>query len=200
MSKVEFYKYLQPIMNSSFGVIKSDGYMTHIPGTVMTMSDDESMFAFIKIPVIEDMYLTSIISKYIGLKEIDENIDLNSTLYFSGWNVKRDRLINLYNIYSGIENKVRCLYYSPNCNTIPGFTEAVSTPNIMTMNVSDGMYNYRIPVSKSITSISKSDNVELRIYDCVYNPMNCNVKTVHYRIFKKKFKIFIDVFVNILMV
>ena len=56
---VDFCNYVQPIVNGCAGFIKTDGYMTHIPGTIIMMSSDETCCAIIHIPVIYNIYITN---------------------------------------------------------------------------------------------------------------------------------------------
>ena len=48
----EFCSYIQPILNSCSGFIKTDGYMTHFPGVIVTMDADQTFYGIIHIPVI----------------------------------------------------------------------------------------------------------------------------------------------------
>ena len=49
---IDFFNYIQPIVNGSFGFIKTEGYMTHFPGVIIAMSADETYFGIIHIPKI----------------------------------------------------------------------------------------------------------------------------------------------------
>ena len=73
----------------------------------------------------------------------------------------------------------------------------MASSNISSVIVSDGAGYYIIPASKSITQAAKADTVSLKIYN---NPRNPLVKTVRYTIYKKKFKLPVDIYSNILVV
>lgn len=193
----EFFSYVQPIVNGCGGFIKSEGYMTHFPGVIVMMSADETTCAIIHIPMIFDVYMTADISRFLQLKEPKDQLLEN--LYFTGWNIKGQHLMNYYNLYDGIDNKAPCIYSEPDCFNINGFEDAVSNSSIGNVRVSDGSSYYRIPASKSIVPITKSDTVSLRIYNCVYDGLH-HVRTIRYSVFKKKFKLNVDIYSNIIMV
>lgn len=196
-SLTEFCSYIQPILTSCLGFVKTDGYMSHIPGAILAMSADETVFAVIKIPVIFDVYMTAQINKFMQLKTPEEQEDMFNRIYFTGWNIKNTSLLQYFNTYESVEQ--RCtIFEEPDCFNIPGFNEAVSSTLIGNVKVSNGLRMFIIPASKSITNLNKSDTVNLKIYDCAFDPSRLDVKTVKYTMFKKKFKLNIDIFANIL--
>ena len=87
---VDFCNYVQPIVNGCAGFIKTDGYMTHIPGTIIMMSADETCCAIIHIPVIYNIYMTSIINTFLAIKTPEYQSIFPRLIYFNGWNIKRD--------------------------------------------------------------------------------------------------------------
>ena len=192
--KVELIKYIQPILSSCSGFIKTDGYMTHLPGIVVIMDADEMYCGIIKIPVIYDVFLTAKINTLLSIKKEIES------LYFTGWNIKAQNLIRYYDLYSDIDSKVRCIDHEPNCNDIDNFSDVNSHTEIRHVNIIDGLSYYRIPVSKAITTGTKSDTIGLYIYDYIADPLNPQIKTSRDSIYKKKFKITVDLFSNILLV
>lgn len=194
---VDFCNYVQPIVNGCAGFIKTDGYITHIPGTIIMMSADETCCAIIHIPVIYNIYMTSIINTFLAIKTPEYQSIFPRLIYFNGWNIKRDKLLYYCNVFSDIDRTSRCIYSEPDCFNIPGFEDAMNTTSIEHVNVSDGIYNYRIPASKSITAAVKADTISLKIYEDTSG--YGSVKTVRYTIQKKKFKISVDVFSNIIM-
>lgn len=221
--KVELINYIQPILSSCSGFIKTDGYMTHFPGTVVIMDADEMYCGIIKIPVIYDVFLTAKINTLLSIKTNPETVtrtgycpDLNvilnisispasvdeqiKALYFTGWNIKAQNLIRYYDLYSDIDSKVKCIYHEPNCNDIDNFSDVNSHTEIRHVNIIDGSSYYRIPVSKAITTGTKSDTIGLYIYDYIVDPLNPQIKTSRYSIYKKKFKVTVDLFSNILLV
>ena len=192
---LDFFKYVQPIVNSSLGFIKTEGYFTHFPGVIVAMSSDETYCAIIHIPVIFNVYMTAQISTFLQLKTPDvQNLE---NLYFVGYNVKNVSMMNYFNQYNGIDEKTECIYSEPDCFNIPRFEECMSSSNISSVIVSDGAKYYVVPASKSITQAAKADTVSLKIYN---NPRSPFVKTVRYTVYKKKFKLPVDIYSNILVV
>lgn len=191
----DFFSYVQPIVSGSLGFMKTEGYLTHFPGVIVAMSSDETYCAIIHIPVIFNVYMTAQISTFLQLKYM-ENQTLEN-LYFVGYNVKNASMINYFNFYNGIDDKAECIYSEPDCFNIPGFKECMASSNISSVIVSDGARYYVIPASKSITQAAKADTVSLKIYNNERHPL---VKTVRYTIYKKKFKLPVDIYSNILVV
>lgn len=191
---IDFCNYLQPIINSSSGFIKTNGYMSHIPGTILMMSEDEMVFSIINIPIIYDKYIYSSINSFLGLKDDESKSDMIKNIYFTGSNIKNNHLLSYYNNYFDIDNKLRCIYYEPDCYNILGFEDISSNVNISKINVIVGQRLYRIPASKSITPLNKADSASLRIYET----NNKEISIVKYTVFKKKFKLSVDIFFNII--
>ena len=197
---IDFCSYIQPIVNGCLGFVKSNGYMTHFPGTIVAMSSDETVCVIIKIPVVYDVYMTSSIGRFLQLKTPEEQLNLFNEIYFTGWNIKQNSLIKYFNIYSKLNDYGNCIFEEPNCMNIPNFPECVSLTSINNVNISDGIFNYKIPVSKSITQLSKADSLNLRLYNCAFDKNNINIRTVRYNMYKKKFKLNVDIFTNILII
>lgn len=192
---IDFFNYLHPIVNGCSGFIKTDGYMVHIPGYVIMMDVDETFCSIINIPCIYDIYTTAKINTFLSIKEeCDMKLE---NLYFLGWNIKNQHLMRYYNTLIGIESKTKCVYLEPDCYNINGFAEAVSKSSISHVDISDGTYIYRIPAGKPVTPLTKSDSASLQIYDNIdYH----DLKTIRYSVYKKKFKLTVDIFANILTV
>lgn len=191
----DFFNYVQPILSGSLGFIKTEGYFTHFPGVIVAMSADETYCAIIKIPVIFNVYVTSQINTFIQLKT--PNVQTLENLYFVGYNIKNASLMRYFNIYNDFDSKAECIYCEPDCFNIPRFAECMSKSSISNVTVSTGSNYYIIPASKSITQASKADTVSLKIYN---DRTNWLVKTVRYTVYKKKFKLPVDIYANILQV
>ena len=191
---LDFFSYVQPILNGSLGFIKTEGYFTHMPGMLLAMSSDETYFAVIQIPVIFNVYITAEINTFLQLKTPD--VQYLENLYFVGNNIKLNSMMEYLASYNGIDDKVPCIYTEPDCYNIPGFTECMKRSDICNVRVADGKRYFVIPASKAIAQASKADTVSLKIYD---NPRSPMIKTVRYNIYKKKFKLFVDIFSNILV-
>ena len=191
----DFFNYVQPIVSGSLGFMKTEGYFTHFPGVIVAMSSDETYCAIIHIPVIFNVYMTAQISTFLQLKTTE--IQSLDNTYFVGYNVKNASMMNYFNFYNWIDDKAECIYSEPDCFNIPGFEECMASSNISSVIVSDGAKYYVVPASKSITQAAKADTVSLKIYN---NPRSSFVKTVRYTIYKKKFKLPVDIYSNILVV
>ena len=191
---LDFFSYVQPILNGSLGFIKTEGYFTHMPGMLLALSYDDTYFAVIRIPVIFNVYITAEINTFLQLKTSD--VQYLENLYFVGNNIKLNSMMEYLASYNGIDNKVPCIYTEPDCYNIPGFTECMKRSDICNVRVADGKRYFVIPASKAIAQASKADTVSLKIYD---NPRSPMIKTVRYNIYKKKFKLFVDIFSNILV-
>ena len=191
---LDFFSYVQPILNGSLGFIKTEGYFTHMPGVLLAMSSDDTYFAVIHIPVIFNVYITAEINTFLQLKTPD--VQYLENTYFVGNNIKHDTMMRYHAYYNDIDNKVPCIYGEPDCYNIPGFAECMKRSDICNVRVADGKRYFIIPASKAITQASKADLVSLKIYD---NPRSPEIKTVRYNIYKKKFKLFVDIYSNILV-
>ena len=191
---VEFCKYVQPIVNGCSGFIKTVGFFVHIPGVLMLMSDDESFVSIINIPVIFNCTLYGYINSLLGCKEEEQQRNLPENIYYTGSNIKANKLIDYYSRYKTIENVSQLLYSELDCNNIPGFTEMVGKTDFSTINVTDGTNVFRIPVSKTITPINKGDSVSIKIFRDILYP---DIGVVKYITYKKKYKLPIELYFNI---
>lgn len=197
---LEFCKYVQPIVSGCAGFIRTDGYMTHYPGHIILMNADESFVSIIKIPVIFDIKLTAIIGDFLKLKTEEEMMHLFDKIYFIGWNIKEFKMLNYANNYD-ILNTCQSEYSEEDCYNIPGFREGMSNSEIDFISIptlDNENRVYRIPVSKAITNASKSDSISINIYKYQLNPNDQMLRTVRYTVFKKKFKLNIDIYFNII--
>ena len=191
---IEFFNYVQPIVNGSFGFIKTEGYMTHFPGVIVAMSADETYCGIIHIPIIFNVYMTAEIGTFLQLKTDD--VRKLENLYFVGNNVKNAAMMRYFYDYNDIDNKARCIYAEPDCYNIPSFDTCVGASTISSVRICDNRNFYVIPASKAITQAAKAVTVSLKLYD---SPRASNIKTVRYTIYKKKFKLPVDIFSNILV-
>lgn len=195
------FKYLQPIINVCAGFIKTDGYMLYLPSGTLILSDDNEMYCCIINDLLPSDYQNGIVAKintFMSLKNPnDQSID---NLYFTGWNIKYNSLLDYYLKYNNIDNKVQCIYDQANCETISEFSNLVAKSNIQNINIYFDSILYRLPISKSITNLTKGDQIRLQIYNYILQPKNPQIKTVKYSLFKKKFGLMVNIFTNILIV
>lgn len=197
---IELCKYINPIITSYAGFIRTTGYITHIPGYIIMMSDDESFISIIKIPIIFNIVFVAKINDLLKLKEENNMLNLLNLTYFLGSNIILDKMINYWNIYNDIDNKCNCIYSEDDCYNIDNFSIMSSNTNIGFINVSNGIKNFMIPASKSITNLNKADKVSLRLYNYINNQNNESIKTIRYILYKNKFKLVADIYTNILVV
>lgn len=196
---IEFYNYIRPIVSGCAGFIRTDGYMLHYPGIIVLMNADESFVSIIKIPVIFDIKIVSIIGDFLKLKTDEDILDLFNRIYFIGWNLKEFNLVKYMNDYN-ILNQYQPEFQEDDCYNLNGFTEGMSNSEISFMSIPKNNYRvYRVPVSKAITNAAKSDSVSIKIYPYLYNTKDSMIRTVRYTVFKKKFKLNIDIYCNIIL-
>lgn len=191
----DFFNYVQPIVSGSLGFIKTEGYMTHFPGVIVAMSADETYCAIIHIPVIFNVYMTSIIGTFLQLK--DPEVQKLENTYFVGNNIKNSTMMRYFFEYDNLGSTGVPIYTEPDCYQIPDFDKCIGSSDISNIRVSDGRNYYIIPASRSITQVSKADTVDVKIYN---NPRSNIIKTVRYTVYKKKFKLPVDIYSNIIMV
>lgn len=198
---IEFCNYIQPIIKGCAGFIKTDGYFTHIPGCIMMISMDQTVFSFVKIPLNVDIVLSGNINRFLGLTD-EEKDDPIRSLYYFGYNILMNKMINTYKNFENISRSRTPVLSEDDCYNLEGFTEAVAGSGISFINVSDGQYNYRLYASKSITPLNKADTCKLDIYP--YESDNFvmipNQRTVRFTVYKKKFNLVVEIFYNILVI
>ena len=211
----QFCHYVTPLISGCSGFIRTEGYVTFIPGYILMMSWDETFY--VEIPIEDPRY-----SKFVfGIPATDINswicinnrlkkenlpfdyLDICRSIYFLGSNIKRDHLVYYHNLYSTINTK-KLLYSEDDCNNIPNFEMYSNNIEISNINIID--YNgtkCRIPCSKVITPGVKGDHVSLNIYDYIYNDnpdMISNLaRTFQYICYRKKLKTIAYVYGNILI-
>ena len=194
---IDFCNYLQPIVNGCAGFIKTDGYMLHTPGHIYMMSADETFFSHIKIPMVYNILFVSNINMFLRCKDPEQQEHVLELTYFFGSNIKAASLLTYAEAYSNTDNMI-CEYHEPDCMNIDGFGNKVSnSTEINNMTVCSTCHWYRIPVSKSITPINKGDICELQIY----RPYECedSKRIIRYTVHKKKMKLDIDIYCNIMI-
>ena len=198
---IDFCKYIRPIVTSCSAFLRTNGYVTHIPGRLLMMSLDETFFIKIDIPVLYNIILTANIGEFLFNAENDQSNVLSNT-YFLGSNIKYDSLIKYNDIYCLNEQYANIYYSEDDCiNNIQNFAEFAKFSTVIKfINIVSNDTFYRIPVSKAITSINKGDICSIKIMDYLPNINDKTKRTVKYTVYKKKFKVNIDIYFNILMV
>lgn len=193
---LEACTYLQPLINSCSGFIKTEGYFAHDPGVISMFSADETFFSCIQIPVCFDISFVSNINKFLSNKTEDEMKNIFSNIYFLGENLVKDRLDTYRMLYTSLEVTKTPLFIADDYTMIPGFEEAVNSVEVTNLAVTMPNIKFVIPVSKAITPINKGDTCSVSIYEDAYNRLGSY--TVKYSIFKKKFKVFVNIYFNVL--
>ena len=197
---IEFCKYVIPIISGCAGFIRTTGYVSHIPGYIVMMSDDESFINIVKIPIIFNIVISAKINDLLKIKTEESMMNLMQNIYYLGNNIKYNSMMNYLKIYTNIDNYSNCIYSEDDCYNIPGFDIRSKDTNIGYINVSNGIRNFMIPAGKSITNLNKSDKVSLKIYDYINNRFDERIKTIRYSMYKNKFKLISDIFANIIIV
>lgn len=197
---IEFCKYIIPIVTGCAGFIRTSGYICHVPGYIVMMSNDESFLNIVKIPIIYNIVISAKINDLLKIKKEEDMINLMQNIYYLGNNIKYNSMMQYLGIYTNIDNYSKCIYSEDDCFNIPGFIEQTSNSDIGYVNVSNGIRNFMIPAAKSITNLNKSDKVGLKIYDYINNQYDERIKTIRYSMYKNKFKLTSDIFANIIVV
>ena len=214
-SLAQFCKHVTQLISSCAGFIRTDGYMTFIPGYILLMSWDETFYT--EIPIEDPKYSMFIfgtaateiglwLTKINQLKKDDaifDYMDIINSIYFLGSNIKRNHLVYYHDLYSTIGTK-RLLYTEEDCNNINHFTEYSSITSINNINIIDySGAKCRVPCSKVITPNVKGDIISLNIYDYIYNQDAVNnsiiARTFQYICHRKKLKTNAYIYGNILL-
>ena len=190
-SIIDFFNYIQPIINACAGFIKTDGYMMYKNGVLIMMDSEEMYCSIIILPIVHDISITAKINTFMSLKTDEDRCNYLSLLYFTGWNIKEMKLQTYFLRYSDL-SKYKCVYNEPNCYNINGFDEAVGKSTIDNVKIVNDYRFYIIPVSRAITPLTKQDR--LSIY--IYNDTITNI--LHYSMYKKKFNIVVNIYCNII--
>ena len=197
MELKEFLNYVAAIATRCSGFIRSVGYVTHRPGLLLMMNEQETFLVTVIIPVIYNLPFTAKIKDINNCKDFEGNEkDFYEFIYFSGYNQKELRCLDYFTGYNAIKSN-RMIYYEDNIMNIPGVEEKILNP-IDRINIIHNGVRYLIPIGKSITNLNKKDTCALSIYNHIYNSNICN--TVKYTIYKEKFKLYVDMWFNILRV
>lgn len=195
---IEFCKYIQTVVSGCAGFIRTQGFMWHQPGIIIMMNADETVVSIIRIPIIYDVRLVANINTLRNIKEEKDMENLFDNVYSPGLNIKGNRLQKYLLDYGNINDTGRCIYSEDDCHNIPGFDNNLASSDIHYLNIVDGDKFYTVPVSKAFTPVSKPDSCGIKVYDYIYDMNNPNIKTLQYNVYKKKFKLNIEIFCNIL--
>lgn len=186
----EFVIYLQSIIKSCAGFIKTDGNFLHVPGSIFMMSDDHTVVSIINIPVKNDIVFGGNINTFLNLEKIDCIEKLTSMLYFIGSNILVKRLESIYNLYISIINRFP-LEVEDDCNMIPGFEEASQLPDMNPIKyIGKNGIKYILYIAKWLLPMNKGDTCGMYIYP------NYELITTCYKIHKKKLKLDINIMYN----
>lgn len=199
---LDFCKYTQPIVTGCAGFIRTDGYVLHTPGLLLFMSYDECFFSIVRIPVIYNIIFISSIRKFLANKEDEDRMNILENTYTLGNNLIMEKMLKYYEIYKDIPIISYKYYEEPNCYNIPGFSEysSSSSYDIGWIELIDNNKTlYRVPASKLITPLNKDDTCSIGIYECAHTNYRDTKRTVMYEMYKKKFKLYVDIFFNIMI-
>lgn len=191
---IEFCNYLQSIVNSCSGFIKTKGDFYHVMNAVIMSSEDRCFLSIVDIPISYNFRLTGKCGALLSIKDDQIKSNVSKYLNYYGATTRGNELLNLYNEYYNNLSIYEMVYHEENAYNIPGFENAVSKTDLSLIPVVDKYgIMHMINSSKSITPLNKSDTCSVSIYkktDTIY--------TVEYRIFKKKFKLYMSIYFNII--
>ena len=190
---LEFCNYIQPIVNSCAGFIKTDGDFIHVMGNIILESADGCFLNVIDLPVSYNYNMTGKCNTLLAAKEESDKMNLVKNLeYYGSW-TKSQEMLYLFNQYYNImPNEFDIVYGEDDAFNISGFGNAVSSIAYSMIPVVDCNRNmHMLSVSKSIIPLNKGDTCRVLIY----NRLN-GIYTIEYRIYKKKFKLYMSIYYN----
>ena len=177
----DIFEYLAPIVNSCSGFIKTEGYVLAKYNNIIFMSSDGCVLSFTETNTVVSPTIFAKSRTFLGCSKDPENF-INNT-YTIGNNLIMNNMEDLYNtpIYS---------YNDIVSNSI--FSQAIGKKasdgiSWFTIPVSDTGYQIKIPVSKILTPLNKSDKCNLHIY------IDGQFYIPRYEIYKKKFNLTFNV-------
>lgn len=196
----EYIDYLVSIVTRCSGFVRSVGYITHKPGLIIMMTEQETFLLDVVLPIPYDLSFTARIKdlcaypkdKVDGTRE-----EFFKYIYFSGYNIKELHILNYYTGYCRLNNNSP-IYYEEDIMNIPGMVDQLENSDISNIKVIHNNQCYYIPASKAIIKLNKGDKCSLSIYDHVYGFTNSN--TVRYTIYKDKLKLYTNIWFNILKI
>ena len=187
----EFVEYIQSIVKSCAGFIRTDGNFLHVPGSIFMMSDDNTVVSMIDIPVKNDIVFGGNINTFLKIDGIESLDDLNRKLYFIGSNILMDRLRTSYGLYNHIFSNKIPAEVEDDCNIIPEFETASQSPDMVPIKyIGKNGNRYILYVSKWLLPMNKGDSCGLKIYE------NYELLTICYPIHKKKLKLDVNIIYN----
>lgn len=195
---IEFCDYIQPIVNGCGGFIKTVGDFAHFPGCLILQSNDISFLSIIELPKYYSIRISGKCNTLLSLKEDLLKINIIDKLAYLGNFNKYHEMLNNYNKYYDLttnSNNIIVLSID-DMYAVNGFEEMSKSTDISHIMLTDyeGI-NHIIYVSKIITPLVKGDTCKFILYKNIIN----NIYTVEYRIYKKKFKLNMSVFFNIII-
>lgn len=188
---VEFVTYVQSIVKSCAGFIKTEGVFIHLPGTIVMRSYDASVLSVINIPIVYNHIFGGVINTFLNLKEDSEKENVDNGLYYIGRNIDLSNLEKTYGVYHAIMNNHQCISKEDDCFLIPGFIEASSSTEMSPLlYTGEGYRNFIVYVAKWLLPINKGDGCSLRLYK------NNDVHLVRFIVHKKKLNLDINIMYN----
>ena len=190
---LEFCNYIQPIVNSCAGFIKTDGDFVHVMGNIILESADGCFLNVIDLPVSYNYRMTGKCNVLLSAKEEADKMNLVKNLeYYGSWSKSQEMLYLFNQYYNMISTGYSIVYSEDDAYNIPGFGEAVSSINYSMIPVVDWNQNmHMLSVSKSIIPLNKGDTCKVLIYD-----KRDGIYTTEYRVYKKKFKLYMSIYYN----
>lgn len=190
ISNTEIYNYLQPIVSGCSAFIKSSGFMMVQHDVLVMMSYDRAFLSVVQIKPLNLIYIAEI-STFIKCKDDPEHFLENSC--FIGSNAIYYEMENIYIQYwesINVHGDQILEYHEDDIYNIPNFTDHMNSKGFHWSAFAANGIQYKLMVSKSIFPINKGDSCSVSIFNMYHD----NTRILRYRIYKKKLKLYVDIF------
>lgn len=187
MTNTDIYNYLYPIISGCGGFIKSDGYVMVRCNTVVLMTYDRAFLSVIPINPINLVYI-ALIKDFVNAKNDPENFITNT--HFNGNMLVYYEMESKYELYTNTIQDNIMEYHEDDIYNIPKFEDHMKVSGFHWTSFGVNGVCYKLMVSKSIFPINKGDTCSVSIF----NMHNDNTRILKYRIYKKKLKVYTDIY------
>lgn len=186
----DIFEYLAPIVNSCSGFIKTEGYVLAKYNDIIFMSSDGCVLSFTETNTVVSPTVFAKSRTFLGCNKEPENF-INNT-YTIGNNLIMNNMDDLYRKYRDFIMNNNPIYSYNDIISNNIFSQAIGKKasdgiSWFSIPVSDTGYQIKIPVSKILTPLNKSDKCNLHIY------IDGQFYIPRYEIYKKKFNLTFNV-------
>lgn len=187
----EFVEYVQSIVKSCAGFIKTDGNFLHVPGTIYMISDDCTVLSKVNIPLLNQTVFGGNINTFLKISSPEDMENITRSLYPLGNNLLMQRMIEQCGRYDAVLS-LAPIEYEEDCTLIPYFDELSQDGEMNPLKYMGGTGQYILYISKWLLPMNKGDLCKLSIYN------NGELKTVCFTVHKKKMKLDVQIMYNII--